>query len=278
MKIGRNEPCPCGSGKKYKKCCLLTNKKKTLSSLFPFTEETDFPHIISVAEKLYDRIKDYDFEDLIVATFCLNLWRRNRSALSQALTLHLALSMDKPFGSLCIKEYSDLQSFFSKISDLLPVTVMEDYIIDDYGEVFINHNGTTYPIIIGTGYLQVYSMVRYLQTLARVHNVEEEFCSILEYSKTIIDFTKTSNIPNLYQEIVYELPNEEFWITIKDLFENKTFQKQAQVVAHILGDCDGPIERKSFVKRNDAYYPLLNYGMIPMICPPCRPLPMKISS
>ena len=24
-KIGRNEPCPCGSGKKYKKCCL--NKK-----------------------------------------------------------------------------------------------------------------------------------------------------------------------------------------------------------------------------------------------------------
>ena len=22
MKVGRNEPCPCGSGKKYKKCCL----------------------------------------------------------------------------------------------------------------------------------------------------------------------------------------------------------------------------------------------------------------
>ena len=25
-KIGRNEPCPCGSGKKYKKCCALTNQ------------------------------------------------------------------------------------------------------------------------------------------------------------------------------------------------------------------------------------------------------------
>jgi uncharacterized protein YecA (UPF0149 family) len=22
-KVGRNEPCPCGSGKKYKKCCGL---------------------------------------------------------------------------------------------------------------------------------------------------------------------------------------------------------------------------------------------------------------
>jgi uncharacterized protein YecA (UPF0149 family) len=23
-KVGRNEPCPCGSGKKFKKCCLNT--------------------------------------------------------------------------------------------------------------------------------------------------------------------------------------------------------------------------------------------------------------
>ena len=23
-KVGRNEPCPCGSGKKYKHCCLMT--------------------------------------------------------------------------------------------------------------------------------------------------------------------------------------------------------------------------------------------------------------
>ncbi len=23
LKAGRNEPCPCGSGKKYKKCCAL---------------------------------------------------------------------------------------------------------------------------------------------------------------------------------------------------------------------------------------------------------------
>ena len=22
-RVGRNEPCPCGSGKKFKKCCLL---------------------------------------------------------------------------------------------------------------------------------------------------------------------------------------------------------------------------------------------------------------
>ena len=29
-KIGRNAPCPCGSGKKYKKCCLLLKESEAL--------------------------------------------------------------------------------------------------------------------------------------------------------------------------------------------------------------------------------------------------------
>lgn len=30
--IGRNAPCPCGSGKKYKKCCALKPARATLGS------------------------------------------------------------------------------------------------------------------------------------------------------------------------------------------------------------------------------------------------------
>lgn len=36
VKVGRNDPCPCGSGKKYKKCCLkkeLADQKKGLEPL-----------------------------------------------------------------------------------------------------------------------------------------------------------------------------------------------------------------------------------------------------
>lgn len=25
-KVGRNDPCPCGSGKKYKQCCMMKEK------------------------------------------------------------------------------------------------------------------------------------------------------------------------------------------------------------------------------------------------------------
>jgi hypothetical protein len=28
--VGRNEPCPCGSGRKYKKCCLSKHEEEEL--------------------------------------------------------------------------------------------------------------------------------------------------------------------------------------------------------------------------------------------------------
>ncbi len=31
MKTGRNDPCHCGSGRKYKKCCLMKDERKVMS-------------------------------------------------------------------------------------------------------------------------------------------------------------------------------------------------------------------------------------------------------
>lgn len=35
MKTGRNEPCPCGSGRKYKQCCLAKTSSEPLSAIDP---------------------------------------------------------------------------------------------------------------------------------------------------------------------------------------------------------------------------------------------------
>ena len=32
MSIGRNDPCPCGSGRKYKRCCLDKDSQRTESA------------------------------------------------------------------------------------------------------------------------------------------------------------------------------------------------------------------------------------------------------
>lgn len=47
-KVGRNEPCPCGSGKKYKKCC--GNNKSTANSSAIVKEELD---------QAFQRFQDY---------------------------------------------------------------------------------------------------------------------------------------------------------------------------------------------------------------------------
>ena len=36
MKIGRNDLCPCGSGKKYKKCCLIRDNREVCETLEKF--------------------------------------------------------------------------------------------------------------------------------------------------------------------------------------------------------------------------------------------------
>ncbi|MGN7611890.1 YecA family protein [Magnetococcales bacterium HHB-1] len=49
MKIGRNEPCPCGSGKKYKRCCLHKDEDQTKDQ-FSFTETEDEKRFLNSEE------------------------------------------------------------------------------------------------------------------------------------------------------------------------------------------------------------------------------------
>ncbi|ATW26816.1 IS1096 element passenger TnpR family protein [Candidatus Formimonas warabiya] len=62
-KIGRNDPCPCGSGKKYKKCCGAQEEK--VVSLLEFQTEKEFADLI---EKLCDFVTR-KYLDLLLEEF-----------------------------------------------------------------------------------------------------------------------------------------------------------------------------------------------------------------
>ncbi|MFH1982402.1 MAG: DUF6398 domain-containing protein [Pseudomonadota bacterium] len=51
MKIGRNDPCPCGSGKKYKKCCL---RKKVTPP-----EDLQYRRLSEVYDKLFPKLIEH---------------------------------------------------------------------------------------------------------------------------------------------------------------------------------------------------------------------------
>ncbi|WP_206738062.1 SEC-C metal-binding domain-containing protein [Fictibacillus sp. S7] len=40
-KVGRNDPCPCGSGNKYKKCCI-NNSGRNVSNVNTIPIENSF--------------------------------------------------------------------------------------------------------------------------------------------------------------------------------------------------------------------------------------------
>jgi tetratricopeptide (TPR) repeat protein len=54
LKIGRNAPCPCGSGKKYKKCCLSRQDGKRQ----PFIPTTQFVPVYTDLDKLSNSVVD----------------------------------------------------------------------------------------------------------------------------------------------------------------------------------------------------------------------------
>lgn len=264
MKIGRNAPCPCGSGNKYKKCCQDRLSKAYLKRIPKLSSELEssFDYIQPVANKIIKVIKRYNYEDAVKAVFCFNLWRRNRSALAQCLSLNMALFRCSSANGKSIKNYSQLKEFYGDIMPYVKITNREDYTIDDFGEIFINHLGKTYPIITGTGHILVYSAIRFMQTLTSVCGRDDELRDILEYLSTIIDLTREHNIPRDDLEIAFELPSEAFWNAVTGMFDTPQFKMRSATVSQIMGCLDGPIEMRHFVVKEDTVYPLFNTALL----------------
>jgi len=59
-KIGRNAPCPCGSGKKYKKCCLPLHQESSAQqqSAEPFTLVPGFTELDRLSNRVGDLIEE----------------------------------------------------------------------------------------------------------------------------------------------------------------------------------------------------------------------------
>ena len=57
--VGRNDPCPCGSGRKYKKCCLLKDQKQAqqLRSLDTHSQWVSF-HWQLVKDNISELVRD----------------------------------------------------------------------------------------------------------------------------------------------------------------------------------------------------------------------------
>ncbi|EPD52261.1 hypothetical protein HMPREF1210_01614 [Paenisporosarcina sp. HGH0030] len=77
--VGRNDPCPCGSGKKFKKCCERNQEPsieavrseeldRMLQSFYDeYPERKDFPALLSVIKEWKSKLEKYLLEEMIEA-------------------------------------------------------------------------------------------------------------------------------------------------------------------------------------------------------------------
>jgi hypothetical protein len=265
IKVGRNAPCPCGSGKKYKKCCINKSGRNVSNvNTIPIeNSESDFEYIEDNSKKIEKIISQYTIEDVTKAIFCINSWADNRSALAQTLTLNQSLSNIKEFGNQNIKEYSEFKAFYDAIAIYLPITYREDLTLNDFGEVKINVDGQMFPIILGTGNEQVFGALNFMPVLARVVEMTNDLKAILNYNRIIINtLANTNTSSNENYEIVFEIPSEQYWLAVDSLFNLKEFIESAKQVSQIMGYQKCPIELRHFFVYKGDYYPFFNTSIL----------------
>ncbi|MEC9490552.1 MAG: SEC-C metal-binding domain-containing protein [Halanaerobiales bacterium] len=97
--IGRNEPCPCGSGKKFKKCCSRNNPDQSVEEYFEAVKEAENEE--EVLSLLKEAVKDYPLEHrfllpLIVYTLQSNNYQQAGKYLRHAWQL-MGTDLDEAF-------------------------------------------------------------------------------------------------------------------------------------------------------------------------------------
>jgi hypothetical protein len=97
--IGRNEPCPCGSGKKFKKCCARNNSDKSVEKYFDAVKEAEKEK--EVVALLKEAVENYPLEHrfllpLIVYTLQSNNYQEAGKYLKHAWQL-MGTDLDEAF-------------------------------------------------------------------------------------------------------------------------------------------------------------------------------------
>lgn len=232
------------------------NKSKYLNS--------GFTHLGDKTKKLIPIIRTYRVDHLVAAIFAITSWRDNRSAQESCLALNCAIIECSSFGDKSIESYESFTDFFKIIEPILKITHLDDFVINDFGEVQVCVNKQFYPIITGTGHTgSIYSAVQFLDSLASSMHLQTRTQNILTYQKNVIDILKPFNVSQ-YDEIpiAFDLPTKEFFYAVKDYMSSKPATTlDTGTIQEFIG-INIPIVKTHFVKKEDEVFPLFNPSLI----------------
>ena len=133
-KIGRNDPCPCGSGKKYKHCCMRNelSKDSSVSQGRTLLQSSGLD-----APKIKGYLESHDVTPILDYLIALQLNPANNG---KNLRLeHIGQLVVSSMGKGTVKP--DLRAFKCLIDEEYPYDVMEDIPINMFCETVVFHGG-----------------------------------------------------------------------------------------------------------------------------------------
>ena len=165
IKIGRNDPCPCSSGKKYKNCCL--NK----------SQEINF----RIANKeLIEKFQKYNKLELLSFFAGLQLFPKNHTKLVRIEYILFLIC----FLNLENKEKIEPSKLINKINKIIPpageIGHVEDPVENLFTEniIFYGGNYIVYPGIYSNLTQIVQNLLLAIFNLKKITKINEDFLKI----------------------------------------------------------------------------------------------------
>jgi len=212
--IGRNESCPCGSGKKYKKCCLNNDPELSKEEYFEAVKKTaDEKDMIVLLQKA---VKDYPEEaafllPLIVYNLQKGIYRDAAKYLKHGWQL-MKTDLDESF----------IPPFVSILLDEDKINKAEDIVRQS-----LEKNGESIPCLIS--YAEVYKYkddyIRVSEIIERAVKLEPENIQLLIFRlETLMDLDDIVSALSLWEkhyEKLQSLNNMRVVSFLNDFLEDK---------------------------------------------------------
>lgn len=260
MKIGRNELCPCGSGKKFKHCCLNSNTNINFSNEknIPSPYGNDF--IVCDTKSLIIIFEEYEYLDLCRAVFAINSFIMNRCLYSFSLTLNYCLTTTNKHGLKQIKNYKEFKIFFERIKQFYKKTY-QDVLCDDFGEIKINILNKFYKVIIGTGFNNTYPFYILSAELINFIDEKEDIIKAFEFIDKMINELQSYNYcSHRYDKQKLHLPSENYFLSVYEYYKTPNFNTNQELWHKVFNT--KYIEQQHFVYKNDNAFLLFNTSFL----------------
>lgn len=221
----------------------------------------NFPNIEENIDKIIEIMNEYDYYDLLISIYCINLCVNNRSLLTSQLQLNLGLKLCEKKGIIRIKTYKEFKELFLRLKPYIDVDMYDDPILEDFGQVKFKFNDEVYNVIIGTGYNSTYAQLFFLESLSKITKTTDIVTKVLNYSSDNIDYFMNANTPDGKKNIRLVIPSNKLFRSVKKYFSELDFELTKEI-NEIIKSNNSYIEKEHFVLYDNKFYPLYNTSIL----------------